>query len=301
LTPSEEENTEKTLIRVGHSPDPDDAFMFYALARNKIDAGDYRFEHELVDIETLNRRALTGELELTAVSLHAYAHLADKYVLCSCGASMGDRYGPMVVAREAMPVHRLREVTIAVPGTLTTAYLALRMCLESDFAHVVVPFDRIIEATAGGRWEGQTIDAGLIIHEGQLTYARENLQLIVDLGQWWFDQTDLPLPLGANAIRKDLGPKVISHVHRLLRESIEYGLSHRQEALDYALQFGRGLDRGTADRFVGMYVNDWTLDFGDRGREAVRQLLARGHQARVVPQRIVPQFVTDGGQSGTVE
>ncbi len=283
--------TTRQLIRVGHSPDPDDAFMFYALARDKIDTGGYRFTHELVDIETLNRRAFTGELELTAVSLHAYAHLADKYLLCSCGASMGDRYGPMVVACGALEVDRLKELTIAVPGTLTTAYLTLRMCLGVDFQHVVVPFDRIIRATLDGEFGGQKIDAGLIIHEGQLTYADENLELIVDMGQWWYEQTALPLPLGANAIRKDLGEQTIRDVHRLLKASIQYGLDHRDDALDYALQFGRDLDRAQADKFVGMYVNDWTLDFGPRGREAVAELLKRGHTAGVIPELIVPEFV----------
>ena len=281
----------KTLIRVGHSPDPDDAFMFYALAKDKIDTGNYRFEHELVDIETLNRRAFSGELELTAVSLHAYAHLTDRYMLCSCGASMGDRYGPMVVARESVPLESLKQATIAVPGTLTTAYLALRMCLDVDFAHVFVPFDEVLDVVEAGEYQGQSVDAGLIIHEGQLTYGEQNLKLIVDTGQWWFEKTGLPLPLGANAIRKDLGPEAIADVHRLLLESIRYGLDHREDALNYALGFGRGLDRGMADEFVGMYVNDWTLDFGDRGREAVRQLLAQGHEAGVIPNLIVPEFV----------
>jgi 1,4-dihydroxy-6-naphthoate synthase len=281
----------KQLIRVGHSPDPDDAFMFYALAKDKIDTGNYRFEHELVDIETLNRRAFAGELELTALSLHAYAHLSEKYMICSCGASMGDQYGPMVVARRPHSLDELRTLTIAVPGTLTTAYLALRMCLNIDFQHVVVPFDQIIEATAAGEFNGKQIDAGLIIHEGQLTYAEENLQLLVDLGKWWHQETNLPLPLGANGIRKDLGAETIAEVTRLLKESIRFGLEHRGEALDYALGFGRGLDRGMADTFVGMYVNDWTLDFGPRGREAVTQLLARGHQAGVIPKLVVPEFV----------
>jgi 1,4-dihydroxy-6-naphthoate synthase len=279
------------LIRVGHSPDPDDAFMFYALARDKLPTGDYRFEHELADIETLNRRAFSGELELTAVSLHAYAHLSDLYVLCPCGASMGDRYGPMVVARERFPAEALAEKTIAVPGKLTTAYLVLSMCLEVEFSHVVVPFDRILEAVAAGNYEGQTIEAGLIIHEGQLTYADQGLELILDTGQWWFDQTGLPLPLGANAIRKDLGAEAIRDVTRLLRESIRYGLDHRDEALEYALGFGRGLDRRKADEFVQMYVNEWTLDFGPRGRDAVTQLLARGHAAGVIPRLVVPEFV----------
>lgn len=278
-------------IRVGHSPDPDDAFMFYALARNKLDTGRYRFEHQLVDIETLNRRAFDGELELTAVSLHAYAHLTERYLLCSCGASMGDRYGPMLVARRSEPVESFRDRVIAVPGTLTTAYLGLRMCLAADFPFVTVPFDRIIEATVAGEYDGQRVDAGLIIHEGQLTYAEEQLQLIVDLGQWWGDLTGLPLPLGANAIRKDLGNAVIRDVHRLLKASIQYGLEHRSDALDYAQQFGRGLDTAKADRFVEMYVNDWTIDFGERGRTAVAELLRRGHAAGVIPHLIEPEFV----------
>ena len=282
---------ETQLIRVGHSPDPDDAFMFFALAADRLETGRYRFQHELVDIETLNRRALIGDLELTAVSLHAYAHLQDKYLLCNCGASMGDRYGPMVVAKRGMTFESLRDRVIAVPGTLTTAYLALRMCLGTDFRHVVVPFDRILEATEAGNYDGHTIDAGLIIHEGQLTYGQQDLQLLVDLGQWWFEETGLPLPLGANAIRKDLGEQVIREVEDLLYASIQYGLEHRQEALEYALQFGRGLNRDSADRFVGMYVNDWTLDFGPRGREAVAELLRRGHAAGVIDRLIVPEFV----------
>jgi 1,4-dihydroxy-6-naphthoate synthase len=291
---SSTETAARQLIRVGHSPDPDDAFMFYALAKDTIDTGRYRFEHELVDIETLNRRAFFGELELTAVSLHAYAHLADKYMLCTCGASMGDKYGPMVVTRQPLPLDELRandKLAVAVPGTLTTAYLALRMCLNREFAHVVVPFDQIIEATVAGEFEGQRVDAGLIIHEGQLTYAEENLHLVVDMGQWWFEDTGLPLPLGANAIRKDLGPDVIRDVNRLLQESIRYGLEHRKPALEYALGFGRGLDWDKADQFVGMYVNDWTLDFGARGREAVTQFLAMGYERGVLPKLVTPEFV----------
>jgi 1,4-dihydroxy-6-naphthoate synthase len=279
------------LIRVGHSPDPDDAFMFYALAKDKLDTGRFRFEHELVDIETLNRRAFAAELELTALSLHAYAYLADKYVLCTCGASMGDNYGPMVVAREARPLALLKGKTIAVPGTLTTAYLTLRMCLGQDFRHVVVPFDQILDVVVAGQHAGQPIDAGLIIHEGQLTYGDQQLHLVVDLGQWWMSETGLPLPLGANGVRKDLGAEAIREINRLLKESIAYGLAHRQPALAHALQFGRGLDTGKADTFVGMYVNDWTLDFGPRGREAVRQLLARGHAAGVIPKLVEPEFV----------
>ena len=281
----------KQLIRVGHSPDPDDAFMFYALAKDRIETGDLEFTHELVDIETLNRRAFQAALELTAVSIHAYAYLHDKYVLCSCGASMGDGYGPMVVAREAVSLGQLRELTIAVPGKLTSAYLALRLCLGVDFACVEVPFDRIIPVTAAGEFDGQTIDAGLIIHEGQLTYREQNLQLVVDLGKWWKDRTGLPLPLGANAVRKDLGDETAREIERLLKKSIEYGLAHRQEALQYAMQYGRDLDGRQADEFVGMYVNDWTLDFGPRGRQAVAEFLAQGHTAGVLPEAVLPEFI----------
>ena len=283
--------TTKQLIRVGHSPDPDDAFMLYALAKDCIDTGDFRFEHELVDIETLNRRAFAGELELTALSLHAYAHLADKYILCTCGASMGDNYGPMLIARDAGSVESFRGKTIAVPGTLTTAFLALKMCLGPDFQHVVVPFDEILDVAESGTYQGRKIDAGLIIHEGQLTYGQQNLKLIVDLGKWWGQETGLPLPLGANGVRRDLGTEAIREINRLLKESIRYGLEHRGAALDHAQMYGRGLDRAKADEFVGMYVNDWTLDFGPRGREAVRVLLERGHEAGVIPKLVVPEFV----------
>jgi 1,4-dihydroxy-6-naphthoate synthase len=265
--------------------------MFYALAKNKLDTGEFDFQHELVDIETLNRRAFSGELELTAVSIHAYAYLNDKYAICSCGASMGDQYGPMVVAQELISLGDLRGKTIAIPGTLTSAYLSLRMCLDTDFEYVVVPFDEIIPAVVAGQWNGAQLDAGLIIHEGQLTYGDNDLKLIVDLGQWWYEQTQLPLPLGANAIRRDLGGEKIGQVTRLLKESIEYGLAHREEALEYALQYGRDLNRGKADKFVGMYVNDWTVDFGQRGREAVRLFLERGHQAGVIPNLVAPEFV----------
>ena len=262
----------KRLIRVGHSPDPDDAFMFHALANDCIDAGEYEFTHELVDIETLNRRAFNAELELTAISIHAYAFLHDRYALCSCGASMGDGYGPMVVARQALEPADLDKRTIAVPGTLTSAFLALRLFLGREFEHVVVPFDQIIQAVQRGRYGDQVVDAGLIIHEGQLTYGQSELSLVCDLGAWWKQLTGLPLPLGANAIRKDLGPATMHEVQQLLYQSIKYGLDHRQEALEHALQYGRDLDRRQADQFVGMYVNDWTLDFGPRGREAVTRL-----------------------------
>jgi 1,4-dihydroxy-6-naphthoate synthase len=283
-------STSKQLIRVGHSPDPDDAFMFYALARDKIETGRYRFVHELVDIETLNRRALRGELELTAISLHAYAYLADQYLLCPCGASMGDGYGPIVVSPRTWDPAQLRDQTIAIPGTMTTAYLALRLWLGSEFRFVEVPFDQILEVAVAGAYQGQPVSAGLVIHEGQLTYQDSQLELVVDLGRWWQQQTRHPLPLGANAIRKDLGMTVARDVTRLLRASIEYGLAHRQEALDYALSFGRGLDTAKADAFVGMYVNDWTCDFGERGRQAVALLLERGFRANVIPHLVVPEF-----------
>lgn len=281
----------KQLIRVGHSPDPDDAFMFYALAKDRLDTGDYEFTHELVDIETLNRRAFAAELELTAVSIHAYAYLHDKYVLCTCGASMGDGYGPMVVARKPLSADEIRNCRIAVPGKLTSAYLALRLYLQTDFDCIEMPFDQIIPAVVAGEYNGQQIDAGLIIHEGQLTYGAQKLQLIVDLGKWWKDRTSLPLPLGANVVRKDLGIETAREVQRLLKASIEFGLEHRANALQYAQQYGRDLNDEQADQFVGMYVNDWTLDFGPRGRQAVAQFLAEGHKAGVLPELVVPEFI----------
>ncbi len=282
----------KQLIRVGHSPDPDDAFMFYALAKDLLPTGDYQFTHELVDIETLNQRAFSGELELTAVSIHAYAYLQDQYLLCNCGASMGDGYGPMVVAKQKYSVEELKGKRIAIPGKLTSATLALRLFLGQDFEHVLVPFDQIIPAVVAGEYEGQPLDAGLLIHEGQLTYGDQNLQLIVDLGVWWGAETGgLPLPLGANAIRKNLGHETIVEVEKLLGQSINYGLDHRQPALDYALQYGRDLDNAKADKFVGMYVNDWTRDFGDKGRESVRLFLERGYKAGVLPKLVTPEFV----------
>lgn len=281
----------KQLIRVGHSPDPDDAFMFHALANACLDTGRYEFTHELVDIESLNERAFRAELELTAVSIHAYAYLRDKYLLCTCGASMGDGYGPMVVAREKHELQDLGAKAIAVPGKLTSAFLALRLCLGYEFAYVTVPFDEIIPAVVQGEYQGQQVDVGLVIHEGQLTYADSALELVVDLGDWWQQLTGLPLPLGANAIRKDLGEPAIRDVHRLLLASIRYGLEHRQEALEYALRYGRDLDRGRADKFVRMYVNQWTLDLGGRGREAVARFLALGHEQGVLPELVVPEFV----------
>jgi 1,4-dihydroxy-6-naphthoate synthase len=273
-------------ITVGHSPDPDDAFMFYALAHDKIDTRPFRFRHELQDIETLNRRALRGELEVTAVSLHAFAHLTDKYALLPSGCSMGDRYGPMVVARRPMTVGELAGVRIAIPGTLTTAFLTLRLLLPQGFAYEVVPFDQIIAAVAEGKF-----DAGLIIHEGQLTFQNQGLHLVVDLGVWWQERTGLPLPLGGNVVRRDLGTEAMRQISRLIRQSIRYSLDHRSEALDYALQYARDMDKGLADRFVGMYVNDWTLDYGERGRMAVRRLLDEGHRAGVIPAAVAVEFV----------
>jgi 1,4-dihydroxy-6-naphthoate synthase len=257
-----------------------------------LDTGAYHFTHELVDIETLNQRAFSGELELTAISIHAYAFLHDKYAICSCGASMGEGYGPMVVSRDTCSVDDLKTKTIAVPGKLTSAFLGLRLCLGQDFEYVLVPFDEIIPAVQAGEYNGAKVDAGLIIHEGQLTYSDSDLQLILDLGVWWHELTGgLPLPLGANAIRKDLGEKTIKDVQRLLHASIKYGLDHRQEALEYALRYGRDLDQEKADKFVGMYVNDLTLDFGPQGREAVAKFLAMGHSQGILPELIVPEFV----------
>ena len=273
-------------IHVGHSPDPDDAFMFHALANDKLDTGRYRFTHELQDIESLNHRAFEGELELTAVSLHGYAYLTDKYALCACGASMGDNYGPMVVAREPGRIEDFAGKTIAVPGTLTTAFLMLKLILGDRFTHEVHPFDEILSVVERGE-----ADAGLIIHEGQLTYADQGLSLIVDVGQWWKRETGLPLPLGANAIRRDLGAQAMGEVTELLRQSIVYGLEHRSEALDHAAKYGRDLDEARNDKFVGMYVNDWTIDFGEVGRKAVAELLDRGHKAGIIPQPTTLDFI----------
>ncbi len=274
------------LIRVAHSPDSDDAFMFWALARNRIDTGDITFEHELQDIETLNRRALNGELEVTAVSIHAYAYLADRYALLPHGASMGEGYGPRLVAREPLGREDLKGRDIAVPGTMTSAYLALKL-FEPDVKTHVVPFDEIIPHVQAGK-----ADIGLIIHEGQLTYADEGLHLVADMGEWWAEETGgLPLPLGGNVIRRDLGPDLIHRVSHLLRESIAHGLEHRDEAIRYAIEYGRGLDTTQTDEFVGMYVNRRTLDYGEDGRKAVRLFLERGYEAGVIPHRVEVDFV----------
>ena len=275
-------------ITVAHSPDSDDAFMFYGLASGAVETHGLVVDQVLADIETLNRAAFEGKYEVTAVSFHAYAHLLDKYALLPHGASMGDRYGPIVVAR-AGGASRVKGSRIAIPGTLTTAYLTLRL-YEPDFEYVVVPFDRIQQAVLDGEAE-----AGLLIHEGQLTYAEEGLSKIVDLGEWWAERTDgLPLPLGGNIIRRDLGPAMIEQVSKMLHDSIAYALLHRAEAVEYALQFGRGLDRARTDTFVGMYVNDLTLSYGDRGRRAVERLLGEAFQRGLIPAPVPVSFAGAG-------
>lgn len=272
-------------ITVAHSPDSDDAFMFYGLASGAVEAGDLEVAQVLADIETLNRAAFEGRYEVTAASFHAYAHLADRYALLPHGASMGDNYGPIVVAREDGPAS-LEGVTVAIPGTLTSAWLALQM-YQPGLAFEVMPFDRIQDAVREG-----AVDAGLLIHEGQLTYADEGLRKIVDLGEWWHARTGgLPLPLGGNLIRKDLGPALMSRIAALLHASIAYGLAHRAEALAYAQRFGRGLDAARTDRFVGMYVNDLTLGYGERGRRAVERFLDEAWQRRLIPRPVAVEFV----------
>jgi 1,4-dihydroxy-6-naphthoate synthase len=274
-----------TTIHVAHSPDSDDAFMFYALASGKIDTEGLTYVHELQDIETLNQRAMRGELEVTAVSIHAYAYLSDRYALLPHGASMGDRYGPRLVAREPLTRADIRGKRVAIPGMLTSAYLALRLC-EPNFEPVVTPFDQIEDAVVDGK-----VDLGLLIHEGQLTFGDRSLHLIQDMGEWWFGETGLPLPLGGNVVRKDLGDDLTEKISRHLRDSIAYGLQHRKGALDHAMQYARGLDRSKADAFVGMYVNDWTLDYGDRGRRAVKQFLQRGVDAGIITKPVTVEFV----------
>jgi len=274
-----------SVIRLAHSPDSDDAFMFYALAEGKVDAEDVEYIHQLQDIETLNQRALRGELEVTAVSIHAYAYLADRHALLPHGASMGDRYGPKLVTRAPMTRDAIRGSRIAIPGPLTSAYLALRL-YEPVFDPVFMPFDQIDEAVLRG-----DVDAGLLIHEGQLTYAAQGLHLVADMGEWWFAETGLPLPLGGNVIRKDLDDDLKRKVSRHLRDSIAYGLEHRSSALDHAMRYARGLERTDADTFVGMYVNDWTLDYGERGREAIRLFLNRGVEAGIIPHPVTVEFV----------
>jgi 1,4-dihydroxy-6-naphthoate synthase len=271
-------------ITVAHSPDSDDAFMHYGIASGKVPTDGIEFDHVLKDIETLNRAAFDGTYEVSAVSFHAYAHLTDKYLLLPHGSSMGDDYGPIVVARKGGP-SSLKGVKVAVPGTLTTAFLALRIC-DPSVDYTVLPFDVIQDKVRDGE-----VDAGLLIHEGQLTYADEGLKKIIDLGAWWAERTGgLPLPLGGNVIRRDLGPEMVEKVSRILHASIAYALNHRSEALDYALQFGRGLDREKADTFVGMYVNDLTLEYGDRGRKAVQRLMDEAWEKRLIPKKVDVEF-----------
>jgi 1,4-dihydroxy-6-naphthoate synthase len=279
---------DKIHMRLGHSPDSDDAFMFYGLAEHKVPEDGFEFEHILRDIETLNHWAREGRLEVTALSVHAYAYVADKYAILTHGASMGDNYGPMVVTREPASIDWLRGRRIAIPGTMTSAYLALRLFLDTDFAYDILPFDEIMQAVHDGK-----ADAGLLIHEGQLTHGQLGLHKVVDLGEWWFQETaGLPLPLGVNGVRRDLGPEGMAAVSRILKSSILYGLEHREEALKHAMQFARGLEVSTADQFVGMYVNDWTVDMGPRGQESIRLFLARAHEQGVLDHEVPVDFVS---------
>jgi 1,4-dihydroxy-6-naphthoate synthase len=275
----------KADIHVAHSPDSDDAFMFYALATRKIDTGDINYVHLLNDIESLNRKALKGEYEVSAISFHAYAYMADRYALMSCGASMGRNYGPIVISGKPMNPKSLAGKTVAIPGELTTAYLTLRL-FEPNVKAEVVPFDRILEEVQKGKYE-----AGLLIHEGQLTYREMGLHKVVDLGEWWQERTSLPLPLGGNVIRRDLGPELIAQICSDIKKSIQYGLDHREEGMAYAIQFSRGLDPSQVDRFIGMYVNDLTLDYGADGREAVRRILSEAFEKKLIPKEVPLEFV----------
>ena len=274
--------TEK--IRIGHSPDSDDAFMFYALAKGLIPTEPFEIVHVIEDIETLNQRALAAELEVTAISVHAYAYVAKDYALMPCGASIGDRYGPLVVSKT--PIENLEGKRIAIPGKMTTAYLTLSL-LQPNFEAETRPFDKILDAV-----QQDEVDAGLIIHEGQLTYAREGLHKVIDLGEWWYEETGLPLPLGANVIRRNLGYEKIRKITALLKQSIQYSLDHRSRGLEYAMTYARDMETALADKFVGMYVNDYTLDYGDKGRAGVQELLRRGNEAGIIPHRVDADFVT---------
>jgi 1,4-dihydroxy-6-naphthoate synthase len=278
-------STKQRTISLAHSPDSDDAFMFYALATHKLETGGIEFDHVLKDIQTLNEEARNGTYDVTAISFHAYAYVADKYALLPHGASIGDNYGPILVSNDELDPSDLSNLTIAIPGTLTSAFLALRI-FNPDFKYEVVPFDQIIDAVNKGQ-----CDAGLLIHEGQLFYHNLGLHKVLDLGEWWHEHTGgLPLPMGGNAIRRDLGPELISEVSTLLHESIRYSLDHREDALQYALQFARDMDPALADRCVGMWVNDLTLDYGERGRAAVRRLLSEGHERGIIPHEVDVQF-----------
>jgi 1,4-dihydroxy-6-naphthoate synthase len=272
-------------LKLAHSPDSDDAFMFYALATRKISTGNLQFTHVLEDIQTLNEKALDAVYDITALSFHAYAYLADGYTLLPCGASFGERYGPLIVSRSPLGPTALKGRRIAVPGKTTTAWLALQL-YQPETIPLFTSFDKVTSLVASGE-----ADAGLIIHEGQLTYAQQGLSKVVDLGEWWHQETGLPLPLGGNAIRRSLGGEIHQQVAKLMRDSIQYGLDHREEALAYALQFSRGLDAPTADQFVSMYVNDWTLDYGERGRRAVQTLLDRGFEKGILPSKVTAEFV----------
>jgi 1,4-dihydroxy-6-naphthoate synthase len=276
--------TETQTITVAHSPDSDDAFMFYGLATNKLDTGNLSFTHVLKDIQTLNEEAFRGTYDVSAISFHAYAYIADKYVLLPHGASIGDNYGPVLVSKELAKAEDISRLKIAVPGTLTSAFLALRI-FNPDFQYEVIAFDKIIDAVQSGR-----CDAGLLIHEGQLFYESIGLHKVLDLGEWWHEKTGLPLPMGGNAIRRDLGPEIIHQVSECLEDSIRYSLANREDALEYAMQFARDMDTDLADRFVAMWVNDLTLDYTERGREAVQRLLAEGHERGIIPNRVLVEF-----------
>lgn len=272
-------------ISLAHSPDSDDAFMFYGLASGNVPTGALEVSHTLTDIETLNREAMQGKHEVTAISFHAYPYVADKYALMPCGGSIGDGYGPLLVAREPMDPKDVASKTVLVPGTLTSAYLALKL-FAPGVATRVFTFDKILDEVRAGR-----ADVGLIIHEGQLTFGGQGLHKVLDLGAWWKQETGLPLPLGGNAVRRDLGPAVMADLTRLVRETVRYSLEHRPQALEYAMTFARGMETGIADRFVGMWVNEMTLDCGERGRRAIQLLLDRGFEAGVIPRRVVADFV----------
>lgn len=285
MTVKAEATPEIRTITVAHSPDSDDAFMFYGLATNKLETEGLKFEHTLKDIQTLNEDATNGVFDVTAISFHAFAYVADKYALLPHGASIGDNYGPIVVTREPRDVSDIPNMKIAVPGEMTSAYLALRI-YSDKFEHIVVPFDEIIDAVKNG-----DADAGLLIHEGQLFYNQLGLHKVLDLGEWWHEKTGLPLPMGGNVIRRDLGKDLMKKVSKHLHASIVYSMDNREDALAYAMQFARDMEPALADRFVAMWVNDLTLDYGDRGREAVKRLLAEGHKAGIIPHKVKVEFV----------
>jgi len=285
MTATPEQSPEVRTITVAHSPDSDDAFMFYGLATHKLETDGLKFEHTLKDIQTLNEDAKNGVFDVTAISFHAYAYVADKYALLPHGASIGDKYGPIVVSKEPRTADEIGGMKIAVPGELTSAYLALKI-YNQDFEHIVVPFDKIIDAVKSGE-----ADAGLLIHEGQLFYNQMGLHKVLDLGEWWHEKTGLPLPMGGNVIRRDLGKDLMREVSKYLHSSIQYSLDNREDALAYAMQFARDMEPALADRFVAMWVNDLTLDYGERGRKAVRKLLDEGHKAGIIPERVKVEFV----------